>query len=46
MDLLLVFAIFCFLIILFVGVQLVAILWLLKENERLGLLAEENSPPF
>jgi len=46
MDLLLVFGIFCFLIILFVVSQLVAILWQLKENERLGLLVEQNSPPF
>lgn len=46
MDLLLAFAIFCLLTLVFVGVQLLAILWLLKENERLGELAERNTPPF
>jgi hypothetical protein len=34
------------LIIIFIITQVVAIFWLLKENQRLGELAEKNSPPF
>jgi hypothetical protein len=31
---------------LFVGTSLLAILFLLKENERLGEELEKNQPPF
>jgi hypothetical protein len=34
------------LIIIFIITQVIAILFLLKENQRLGELAEKNSPPF
>jgi hypothetical protein len=34
------------LIVIFIITQVVAIFWLLKENARLGELAEKNSPPF
>ena len=32
--------------IVFVAIQLVAILFLLKENNRIGEELEKNSPPF
>jgi hypothetical protein len=34
------------LIVIFIITQVIAILFLLKENARLGELAEKNSPPF
>ena len=46
MDLLLVVSIIVVGILIFVSTQLVAILFLLQENKRIGEELEKNEPPF
>jgi hypothetical protein len=46
MDYLVIGIIALALIIVFVGTQLMAILFLMSENERISKEAEENFPPF
>jgi Ni/Fe-hydrogenase subunit HybB-like protein len=46
MDYLVIGVIALSLIIVFVGTQLMAILFLMSENERIQKEAEKNSPPF
>jgi hypothetical protein len=46
MDLLLVVSILVVGILIFVSTQLVAILFLLQENKRIGEELEKNTPPF
>jgi hypothetical protein len=46
MDLLLVVSIIVVGILIFVSTQLVAILFLLQENKRIGEEIEKNEPPF
>jgi hypothetical protein len=46
MDLLLVVSIIVVGILIFVSTQLVAILFLLQENKRIGEELEKNQPPF
>jgi hypothetical protein len=46
MDLLLVVSILVVGILIFVSTQLVAILFLLQENKRIGEEIEKNEPPF
>jgi len=33
-------------VVVFVSIQLIAILFLLKENQRIGEELEKNKPPF
>jgi hypothetical protein len=35
-----------FLVVVFVSLQLIAVLFLLSENKRIGEELEKNSPPF
>ena len=46
MDLFLIAVVALVLIVAFVSVQLVAILFLLTENKRIGEELEKNEPPF
>jgi hypothetical protein len=46
MDLFLVLSILVVGILIFVATQLVAILFLLQENKRIGEELEKNEPPF
>jgi Ni/Fe-hydrogenase subunit HybB-like protein len=46
MDYLVIGIIALSLIIVFVGTQLMAILFLMSENERISKEAEKNFPPF
>ena len=46
MDYLVIGIIALALMIVFVGTQLMAILFLMSENERISKEAEENFPPF
>lgn len=46
MDLFLIAVVALILIVAFVSVQLVAILFLLTENKRIGEELEKNKPPF
>jgi hypothetical protein len=46
MDLLLIVSIIVVGILIFVSTQLVAILFLLQENKRIGEEIEKNEPPF
>lgn len=46
MDLLTVLLFFGIGVIVFIATQLVAILFLLKENQRIGEELEKNTPPF
>jgi Ni/Fe-hydrogenase subunit HybB-like protein len=46
MDYLVIGVIALALMIVFVGTQLMAILFLMSENERIGKEAEKNFPPF
>ena len=46
MDLFLIAVVALVLIVAFVSVQLVAILFLLTENKRIGEELERNTPPF
>jgi len=46
MDLFLVLSIFVVGALIFVSTQLVAILFLLQENKRIGEELEKNEPPF
>jgi hypothetical protein len=46
MDLMLFILLFGIGVIVFVAIQLVAILFLLNENKRIGEELEKNQPPF
>jgi hypothetical protein len=46
MELFLIAVVALILIVAFVSVQLVAILFLLTENKRIGEELEKNQPPF
>jgi hypothetical protein len=46
MDLFTVLAFFAIGVLVFVSTQLVAILFLLQENKRIGEEIEKNEPPF
>ena len=46
MDLFIMVAVILSLAIVFVVLQLIAILFLLNENKRIGEQLEKNSPPF
>jgi hypothetical protein len=46
MDLITIVLLATMLVIVFVVSQLVAILFLLKENQRIGEELEKNEPPF
>jgi hypothetical protein len=46
MDLMIFILLFGIGVIVFISIQLVAILFLLKENNRIGEELEKNSPPF
>jgi hypothetical protein len=46
MDLFVIAIVALILIVAFVSVQLVAILFLLAENKRIGEELERNTPPF
>lgn len=46
MDLFLMFAVVALLIVIFVGTQVVALFFFLKENERLREENEKFQPPF
>ena len=46
MDLFIMVAVILSLAIVFVVLQLIAILFLLNENKRIGEELEKNSPPF
>jgi hypothetical protein len=46
MDLMLFILLFGIGVIVFIAIQLVAILFLLSENKRIGEELEKNQPPF
>jgi hypothetical protein len=46
MDLMLFILLFGIGVIIFIAIQLVAILFLLNENKRIGEELEKNQPPF
>jgi hypothetical protein len=46
MDLFLFLALFGVGVVVFISIQLIAILFLLKENQRIGEELEKNQPPF